>query len=174
RLNPLETAELQRQLEVYLRKGWIRPSNSPYGAAILFAKKKDGKLRMCTDYRALNKNTVKNHYPLPYIDEMFDQVQGSKVFSKMDINKTAFCTRFGSFEYLVLPFGLTNAPATFITLMNEVLRDLLDKGVIVFMDDVCTHTPCIALHVNHVHDVFHCMCKNHMFLKFEKCKFCMP
>src|SRR6185436_3036023 len=91
-----------------------------------------------------------------------------------DIHKTAFCTCFGSFEYLVLPFGLTNAPATFIMLMNEVLRDLLDKGVIVFMDDVCTHTPCIASHVNRVRDVFHHVCKNRMFLKFEKCEFCIP
>ena len=129
----LELEELEKQLKEYSDNRWIRPSQSPYGAPILFVKKKDGSTRMCTDYRALNKIT-KNVYPLPWIDELLDRLQGAKFFTKIDlrqryhqirikdadVEKTAFRTRYGHHEYLVLPFGLTNAPATFMGLMNEV------------------------------------------------------
>ena len=131
-----EQEELQRQLADLLKKGFIRPSVSPYGAPVLFVHKKGGDLRICNDYRLLNKQTIKNRYPLPRIDELMDRLQGAKIFSKIDlrsgyhqiriatddISKTAFRTRYGHFEFLVVPFGLTNAPATFMTLMNEIFR----------------------------------------------------
>ena len=142
RLAPPEMQELSSQLQELLEKGFIRPSSSPWGAPILFVKKKDGSLRMCIDYRELNKVTIKNRYPLPRIDDLFDQLQGSSYYSKIDlrsgyhqlrvreadIQKTAFRTRYGHFEFLVMPFGLTNAPAVFMDLMNRVCKPYLDKS----------------------------------------------
>ncbi len=134
RMSHEELKELKVQLEELLTKGYIKPSKSPYGAPVLFVHKKDGTLRMCVDYRALNKATVKNRYPLPRIDDLFDRFSGTKVFSRIDLRsgyyqirikegdeeKTACRTRYGSYEFLVMPFGLTNAPATFCTLMNDI------------------------------------------------------
>ncbi|GJT97970.1 putative reverse transcriptase domain-containing protein [Tanacetum coccineum] len=148
RLAPSEMKELADQLQELSDKGFIRPSSSPWGAPVLFVKKKDGSLRMCIDYRELNKLTVKNRYPLPRIDDLFDQLQGSSVYSKIDlrsgyhqlrvreedISKTAFRTRYGHYEFQVMPFGLTNAPAVFMDLMNRVCKPYLDKFVIVFID----------------------------------------
>ncbi|GKC61318.1 putative reverse transcriptase domain-containing protein [Tanacetum coccineum] len=150
RLAPSELEELSGQLKELQDKGFIRPSSSPWGAPVLFVKKKDGSFRMCIDYRELNKLTVKNRYPLPKIDDLFDQLQGSQFFSKIDLRsgyhqlrvheddipKTAFRTRYGHFEFTVMPFGLTNAPAVFMDLMNRVCRPYLDKFVIVFIDDI--------------------------------------
>ena len=146
RLSQLELRELKRQLDQLLKDGKIKPSTSPYGAPVLFVKKKDGKLRICIDYRALNSQTIQNRYALPRIDELFDRFHGAKVFSKLDLTsgyyqiainpkdryKTAFRTRYGHYEFNVMPFGLTNAPATFQTLMNDIFRDLLDVCVIVW------------------------------------------
>jgi Reverse transcriptase (RNA-dependent DNA polymerase) len=134
RMTPAELKELKVQLEELLTKGFIRPSTSPWGAPVLFVRKKDGTLRLCIDYRELNKVTVKNRYPLPRIDDLFDQLRGSSVYSKIDlrtgyhqmrirpkdVEKTAFRTRYGHYKYLVMPFGLTNAPAAFMDLMNRI------------------------------------------------------
>ncbi|GKD92152.1 putative reverse transcriptase domain-containing protein, partial [Tanacetum coccineum] len=142
-LAPFELEEFSGQPKELQDKGFIRPSSSHWGAPILFVKKKDGSFRMCIDYRELNKLTVKNRYPLPRIDDLFDQLQGSQFFSKIDLRsgyhqlrvheddipKTAFRTRYGHFEFTVMPFGLTNAPAVFMDLMNRVCRSYLDSLV---------------------------------------------
>ncbi|GJV37131.1 putative reverse transcriptase domain-containing protein [Tanacetum coccineum] len=154
RLAPSEMKELSEQLQELSDKGFIRPSSSPWGAPVLFVKKKDGSFRMCIDYRELNKLTVKNRYPLPRIDDLFDQLQGSSVYSKIDLRsgyhqlrvreedipKTAFRTRYGHYEFQVMPFGLTNAPAIFMDLMNRVCKPYLDKFVIVFIDDILIYS----------------------------------
>jgi hypothetical protein len=131
-------------------KGYIQPSVSPWGEPTLFVKKKDGTLRLCIDYRQLNKTTIKNKYPLPRIDDLFDQLGGASIFSKIelrsgyhqvrikdeDIHKTTFRTRYGNYKFVVVPFGLTNAPATFMCLINNVLNKFLDRFVLVFIDDI--------------------------------------
>ncbi|GJT39257.1 putative reverse transcriptase domain-containing protein [Tanacetum coccineum] len=167
RLAPSELEELSGQLKELQDKGFIRPSSSPWGAPVLFVKKKDGSFRMCIDYRELNKLTVKNRYPLPRIDDLFDQLQGSQFFSKIDLRsgyhqlrvheddipKTAFRTRYGHFEFTVMPFGLTNAPAVFMDLMNRVCRPYLDKFVIVFIDDILIYSKTQEEHVEHLRHV---------------------
>src|ERR1700738_3104482 len=138
-----------------LKTGKIRPSKSPAGSPILFVPKPNGRgLRLCVDYRGLNKITVLNRYPLPLIHELRDRVCGAKLFSKIDLKtgfnlirikqgdewKTAFRTRYGLYEYLVMPFGLANAPATFQNMMNDIFRDLIDRGVLIYMDDFLIYT----------------------------------
>jgi hypothetical protein len=137
RMSTPELKELQMQLEELLKKGYIRPSVSPWGAPVLFVKKKDGTLRLCIDFRQLNKVTIKNKYPLPRIDDLFDQLKDARIFSKIDlrsgyhqvrirdedINKTSFRTRYGHYEFTVVPFGLSNAPVVFMCLMNGVFRN---------------------------------------------------
>ncbi|GJX78546.1 putative reverse transcriptase domain-containing protein [Tanacetum coccineum] len=154
RLAPLEMQELSRQLQELQDKGFIRPSHSSWGAPVLFVKKKDGLLHMCIDYRELNKLTIKNRYPLLRIVDLFDQLHGSRYFSKIDLRsgyhqlrvheddipKTAFRTRYGHFEFTVMPFGLTNAPVIFMDLMNRVCKLYLDKFVIVFIDDILIYS----------------------------------
>ncbi|KAJ9543217.1 hypothetical protein OSB04_022924 [Centaurea solstitialis] len=179
RLAPPELQELSDQLQELSSKGFIRPSSSPWGAPILFVKKKDGSHRMCIDYRGLNKVTIKNRYPLPRIDDLFDQLQGASWFSKIDlrsgyhqlrvkeadIHKTTFRTRYGHFEFLVMPFGLTNAPAAFMDLMNRVCRPMLDRSVIVFIDDI------LEDHVVHLREVLEVLRKERLYAKFSKCAF---
>ncbi|GJT37886.1 putative reverse transcriptase domain-containing protein [Tanacetum coccineum] len=164
RLAPSEMKELAEQLQELSDKGFIRPSSSPWGAPVLFVKKKDGSFRMCIDYRELNKLTVKNRYPLPRIDDLFDQLQGSSVYSKIDLRsgyhqlrvreedilKTAFRTRYGHYEFQVMPFGLTNAPAVFMDLMNRVCKPYLDKFVIVFIDDILIYSKNKEEHEGHL------------------------
>ncbi|GJU02501.1 putative reverse transcriptase domain-containing protein [Tanacetum coccineum] len=164
RLAPSEMQELSNQLQELLDRGFIRPSTSPWGAPVLFVKKKDGSFRMCIDYRELNKLTVKNRYPLPRIDDLFDQLQGSSVYSKIDLRsgyhqlrvrdedipKTAFRTRYGHYEFQVMPFGLTNALAVFMDLMNRVCKPYLDKFVIVFIDDILIYSYNKEEHANHL------------------------
>ncbi|CAA7050328.1 unnamed protein product [Microthlaspi erraticum] len=148
RMAPAELAELKKQIEDLLSKGFIRPSVSPWGAPVLFVKKKDGSFRLCIDYRGLNRVTVKNRYPLPRIDELLDQLRGATWFSKIDlasgyhqipideadVRKTAFRTRYGHFEFVVMPFGLTNAPAAFMRLMNDVFREDAQQSDQSFLD----------------------------------------
>ena len=163
-LAPSEMKELQSQLQELQDKGFIRPSHFPWGAPVLFVKKKDRTLRMCIDYRELNKLTFKNRYPLPYINDLFDQLQGAKYFSKIDlrpgyhqlrvndtdIEKTTFRTRYGHFEFTVMSFGLTNAPAAFTDLINRVSELHLDKFVIVFIDDILVYSKTKDEHKTHL------------------------
>jgi hypothetical protein len=149
-----ELKELKVQLEKLLAKGYIKPSKSPYGAPIFFVHKKDGTLRMCVDYRALNKAMVKNRYPLPRIDDLFDRLSGTKVFNRIDLRsgyyqiritkgdkeKTVCRTRYGSYEFLVMPFGLTNALATFCTLMNDIFQEWLNNFMVIYIDDILIYS----------------------------------
>ncbi|GJV88063.1 putative reverse transcriptase domain-containing protein [Tanacetum coccineum] len=185
RLAPSELKELSDQLKELLEKGFIRPSSSPWGAPVLFVKKKDGSFRMCIDYRELNKLTVKNRYPLPRIDDLFDQLQGSSVYSKIDLRSgyhqlrireedipiTAFRTRYGHYEFQVMPFGLTNAPAVFMDLMNRVCKPYLDKFVIVFIDDILIYSKNKDEHEKHLKIILELLKKEQLYAKFSKCDF---
>ena len=184
RMSPSELDELKSQLDQLLESGFIQSSKSPFGAPILFVKKKDGTMRMCVDYRALNAITVKNSYALPHIDELFDRLQGAKVFSKIDLRsgyhqirihpedvpKTAFRTRYGHYEFLVLPFGLTNAPATFMHLMHQVFRPLLDRFVLVFLDDILIFSRTPEEHEQHVRQVLDLLRQHKLYAKLSKCE----
>jgi hypothetical protein len=185
RLSQPETDELKKQLGELLAKGHIRESKSPYGAPVLFVKKKDGSMRMCIDYRALNKITIKNKYPLPRIDELLDRLLGAKYFSKIDLRsgywqvriadddvaKTAFRTRYGHYEFLVMPFGLTNAPATFMHLMQQTFRQYLDDFVIVFLDDVLIYSKSKHEHEQHLRTVLQVLRDKQLYAKLSKCEF---
>ncbi|GJS14192.1 putative reverse transcriptase domain-containing protein [Tanacetum coccineum] len=185
RLAPSEMKELSEQLKELSDKGFIRPSSSPWGAPVLFVKKKDGSFRMCIDYRELNKLTVKNRYPLPRIDDLFDQLQGSSVYSKIDLRsgyhqlrvrkedipKNAFRTRYGHYEFQVMPFGLTNAPAVFMDLMNRVCKPYLDKFVIVFIDDILIYSKNKQEHEEHLKIILELLKKEELYAKFSKCEF---
>ncbi|KAJ0629961.1 putative nucleotidyltransferase, Ribonuclease H [Helianthus annuus] len=185
RMPPPELEELRKQLKELLDAGYIRPSKAPYGAPVLFQKKKDGSLRMCIDYRALNKITVKNKYPIPLIADLFDQLGNARYFSKLDLRsgyyqvriaqgdeaKTTCITRYGSYEFLVMPFGLTNAPATFCTLMNKLFHPFLDKFVVVYLDDIVVYSRTLKEHVEHLRQVFQVLRENELYVKLEKCSF---
>jgi hypothetical protein len=185
RMPPNELAELKIQLQDLLDKGFIRPSASPWGCPALFVKKKDNSLRLCVDYRPLNAVTIKNKYPLPRIDILFDQLAGAKVFSKIDllsgyhqikirpsdIPKTAFSTRYGLYEYLVMSFGLTNAPAYFMYLMNSVFMQELDKFVMVFIDDILIYSKTPEDHAKHLHVILQRFRDHHLYAKLSKCEF---
>ncbi|GJX90017.1 putative reverse transcriptase domain-containing protein [Tanacetum coccineum] len=188
RLAPSEMKELSEQLQELSDKGFIRPSSSPWGAPVLFVKKKDGSFRMCIDYRELNKLTVKNRYPLPRIDDLFDQLQGSSIYSKIDLRsgyhqlrvreqdipKTAFRTRYGHYEFQVMPFGLTNAPAVFMDLMNQVCKPYLDKFLIVFIDDILIYSKDKKEHEEHLKAILELLKKEKLYAKFSKCEFWIP
>ncbi|GJZ21127.1 putative reverse transcriptase domain-containing protein [Tanacetum coccineum] len=188
RLAPSEMKELSEQLQELSDKGFIRPSSSPWGAPVLFVKKKDGSFRMCIDYRELNKLTVKNRYPLPRIDDLFDQLQGSSIYSKIDLRsgyhqlrvreqdipKMAFRTRYGHYEFQVMPFGLTNAPAVFMDLMNRVCKPYLDKFVIVFIDDILIYSKDKKEHEEHLKAILELLKKEKLYAKFSKCEFWIP
>nr|GEX79649.1 putative reverse transcriptase domain, aspartic peptidase domain protein [Tanacetum cinerariifolium] len=164
RMAPIELKELKDQLQELLERGFIRPSVSPWGAPVLFVKKKDSSMRLCIDYRELNKITIQNCYPLPRIDDLFDQLQGAMHFSKIDlrsgyhqlrvkeqdISKAAFHIRYSHYELLVIPFGLTNAPAVLMDLMNRIFHEFLDKFVIVFIDDILVFSKSKEEHEDHL------------------------
>ncbi|GMJ04800.1 hypothetical protein HRI_004149200 [Hibiscus trionum] len=186
-MNPYRMApkELKIQLQELLDRGFIRPSSSPWGAPVLFVKKKDGSLRLCIDYRKLNKITIKNKYPLPRIDDLFDQLQGATFFSKIDLRsgyyqlkvkrsdvaKTAIRTRYGHYEFLVMPFGLTNAPAAFMDLMNRVFRPYVDQFVVVFIDDILVYSRTEAEHAEHLRIVLQTLREHKLYAKLSKCEF---
>jgi hypothetical protein len=185
KMTPKELAELKVQLNELLDKGYIRPSSSPWGCPALFVKKKDQSLRLCVDYRPLNAITVKNKYPLPRIDILFDQLAGAKVFSKVDLRscyhqikirsedipKTAFSTGYGLYEYLVMSFGLTNAPAHFMYLMNSVFMPELDKFIIVFINDILVYSKNKEEHARHLHVILQWIRDHQLYVKFSKCAF---
>ena len=184
-LSERELDELSTYIKDNIAKGFIQPSTSPAALPILFVKKKDGSLRLCVDYRAINKITIKNRYPLPLITESLDRLKTAKSYSKIDLRgaynllriakgdewKTAFRTRYGLYEYLVMPFGLTNAPATFQNLMNDVLRPFLDKFVIVYLDDILIFSETPEEHTDHVRQVLQKLRDTELFAKAEKCEF---
>jgi hypothetical protein len=164
RMTTPELAELKEHIRELVEKGFIHPSSSPWGAPVIFVLKKDGTQRLCVDYRALNEVTVKNKYPLPRIDDLLDQLRGARVFSKIDlwsgyhqlkvwecdIPKTAFVSRYGLYEFTVMSFGLTNAPAYFMYMMNKVFMDHLDKFVVVFIDDILVYSRNEEEHEGHL------------------------
>ncbi|GKB94881.1 putative reverse transcriptase domain-containing protein [Tanacetum coccineum] len=165
-LAPSEMQELSAQLQEQTNQGFIRPSSSPWGAPVLFIKKKDGSFRMCIDYRELNKLIVKNHYPLPRIDDLFDQLQGLSVYSKIDLR-----TRYGHYEFQVMPFGLTNAPAVLMDLMNRVCKPYLDKFLIMFIDDILIHSKSKEELEEHLNLILELLKKEELYAKFSKCDF---
>ncbi|KAL0373921.1 UNVERIFIED_CONTAM: Transposon Ty3-G Gag-Pol polyprotein [Sesamum radiatum] len=184
RMAPAELGELKTQLQELLDKKQVRPSVSPWVTLVLFIKKKDGSLRLSIDYRELNKVTIENKYSLPRIDDLFDQLKGAKVFSKIDlrswyhqlkinaddISKTAFRTRYGHYEFLVMPFGLTNAPAAFMDLMNRVFKQHLDKFILVFIDDILVYSPSEQEHEEHLRVVLQTLREKQLYAKLNKCE----
>ncbi|WVZ51958.1 hypothetical protein U9M48_003055 [Paspalum notatum var. saurae] len=185
RVPPKEQGLIKENIDELLGKGFIRPSSSPWAFPVLFVDKKDGSRRMCMDYRALNDVTIKNKYPLPRIDDLFDQLQGACVFSKIDLRsgyhqmkirpsdipKTTFITRFGLYEYTVMSFGLTNAPAYFMNLMNKVFMEYLDKFVVVFIDDILIYSKTEEEHEEHLRLVLQKLREHKLYAKLSKCEF---
>ena len=184
RMAPVELKELKLQLQELLEKGFIRPCVSPWGAPVLFVKKKDSILRLCVDYRQLNKMIVKNKYPLPRIDDLFDQMKGVGVFSKIDlrsryhqlrikdenVNKKAFRMRYGHYEFLIIPFGLTNVPTAFMDLMKCVFRPFLDRFFLVFIDDILVYSKDREDHDTDLRVVLGTLRKEHLYAKLSKCE----
>ena len=182
---PVELQELRVQLQELLDKGFIRPNTSPWGTPVLFAKKKDKTFRLCIDYRQLNRVTIKNRYPLPRIDDLFDQLRGARVYSKIDlctsyhqlrvretdILKTTFRTRYGHFEFTVMPIGLTNAPAAFVDLMHRVFQPYLDQFVVVFVDDILIYSQLEWEHEYHLRIVLQLLRDHQLYAKLSKCEF---
>ncbi|KAL8088548.1 hypothetical protein AgCh_038363 [Apium graveolens] len=185
RMAPVEMKELAKKLQELLEKGVIRPSVSPWGVPILFVKKKDRSMRLCINYRELNKLTIKNKYLLPRIDNLFDQLKGAQYFSKIDLRsgyhqlkikpkdipKTAFRTRYGQYEYLMMSFGLTNVPAAFMDLRNRIFKEYLDKFVIVFIDDILIYSKTEEDHAEHLRTTLEILRNKKLYAKFSKCEF---
>jgi len=179
-----ENVEIKKQVQELLEKGFIRPSTSPCGSPIVLVRKKDGLWRMCIDYRALNKITIKNHYPLPRIDDLLDQLKEVVYFSKLylhsgchqvkvveqDAWKTTFKTKQGLYEWLVMPFGLTNAPTTFMRIMNDVLRPFLDDFVILYLDEILIFSKTWEEHLKHVKQTLDVLKREKLYVKLSKCE----
>nr|KYP66248.1 Transposon Ty3-G Gag-Pol polyprotein [Cajanus cajan] len=170
----------------------VRPSVSPWGAPVLLVKKKDGGARLCVDYRELNKLTIKNKYSLPRTNDLMDQMRGASVFSKIDLRsgyyndpyhqikvkesdipKTTFRTRYGHYEYVVMPFGVTNAPAVFMDYMNRIFRSFLDRLVVVFIDDILVYSRSLEDHREHLRLVLEVLRERQLYAKLSKCEFCL-
>jgi hypothetical protein len=184
RVSGPELVELKKKIDELSEKGYIRPRTSPWAAPVLFVEKKDGTRRMCIDYRALNEVTIKNKCPLPRIEDLFDQLRGASVFSKIDLRsgyhhlrirpsdipKTTFITMYGLYEFTVMSFGLTNEPAFFMNLMNSVFMDYLDKFVVVFIDDILIYSQSEEEHVNHLGMVLQRLREHRLYAKLSKCE----
>jgi len=184
-MSPVELRTLREWLDENLKKGFIRPSSSPAASPVLFVKKKNGSLRVCVDYRGLNAGTIKNRYPLSLFQETIAQVCKARFFTKLDLRgaynlvrmaegeewKTAFRTRFGLFESLVMPFGLCNAPATMQNFINDVLRDYLDVFATAYLDDILIYSTSLNEHREHVRMVLRRLKEAGLYLKAEKCEF---
>ncbi|KAF5471929.1 hypothetical protein F2P56_008688 [Juglans regia] len=184
-MTPIELKELKVQIEKLLEKKFINPSSSPWGAPVLFVKKKDGTMRMCNNYRDLNKVTIKNKYPLPQIDDLLDKLQGASVFSKIelqsryhqlkikdqDVPKTAFWTHYRHFEFLVIPFRLTNATTEFVDLMNQIFRQYLDNFVVVIIDDILIYSQSDEEQKEHLRIVLKILQEHQLYAKLSKCEF---
>lgn len=184
-MSAVELSELKSQLEDLLDKKFICPSVSSWGAPVLLVKKKEGTMRLCVDYRQLNKVTIKNRYPLPRIDYLMDQLVGASVFSKIDlrsgyhqicvktedIQKTTFRTRYGHYEYSVMPFGVTNAPGVFMEYMNRIFHPYLDKFVVVFIDDILVYSKSEEDIAEHLRVVLEVLREKKLFAKLSKCDF---
>jgi hypothetical protein len=185
RMSTPELQELRMQLKELLDLGLIRPSVSLCGVPVIFIRKKDGSWRLCIDYLQLKKATIKNQYLFPRIDDLFDQMKGMTMFSKIDLRSgyhqlwikedeipnTSFKTRFGHYDFIVLPFGLTNAPRVFMSLMNGVFREYLDKFVEVFIDDILIYSRTMEEHDEHLRLVLQCLQENKLYGKLSKCSF---
>src|SRR3954464_9931491 len=188
KMPPHELLELKEEIDKALQKGFIRPSSSAWGAPSLFVKKSDGTNRLVQDYRPINQATIQNKYPLPRINDLYDQLAGSKVFSNLilrlgyhqirvrdvDIPKTAFITRYGSYEYIVMSFGLTNAPTTFSRLMNYIFMEYLDKFVVVYLDDILIYSKTEEEHAEHLCLVLEKIREQKHYAKYSKCEFWLP
>ena len=188
RYSPIEDAEIRRVVEEQLALGRMRESTSPWGSMVLLAKKKDGTLRFCIDYRVLNNSTIKNRYALPLADDCFDRARGARWFSKLDLHSgfwqirlaeqsaamTAFRTRFGHYEYTVLPMGLCNAPGTFMHVMNSVFRKQLDRFMLVFLDDIFIYSSTEEEHISHLREVLEVLRREKLYLKPSKCEWMLP
>jgi len=185
RMSASELGKLKKQLEELLEKQFIWQSVSLWGAPVLLVKKNDGSMRLCMDYRQVNKVTIKNRYPLPRIDDLMDQLVGAEVFSKIylrsgyhqirvkaeDVSKTAFRTRYGHYEYYVMPFGVTNAPGVFMEYMNRIFHPYLDQFVVVLIDDILVYSKSKEEHVGHLRIVLQVLKEKQLFAKLSKCEF---
>ncbi|CAL9243056.1 unnamed protein product, partial [Arabidopsis halleri] len=183
RYNSIQKDIIDRMVREMLSQGIIQNSSSPYASPVVLVKKKDGSWRLCVDYRGVNKQTIKDKYPIPLLEDLLDELGGSTYFSKLDLRagfhqirmhphdvyKTAFKTHAGHYEYLVMPFGLTNAPCTFQGLMNQVFRHIARKYVLVFFDDILVYSPTWEQHLQHLEEVFAVLRKHQLFLKPSKC-----